>query len=225
MSSAPGFHVEQGGPTAVVQDDPGPGGLLVRKASVSAMDNNAYVLTCPETGEQLLIDAADDAERLLALVAEGGSALARVVTTHRHHDHHGALLEVVERTGATSLAGAEDVEEVPGPPQRGLRHGEIVRVGEAELEVVHLRGHTPGSVALALTQPDGTVDLFTGDSLFPGGPGKTWSAADFTALVADLEERVFDRFPDATRVHPGHGDSTTLGTERPHLPEWRERGW
>lgn len=224
MSSAPAFHVVQGGPSSVVAE-PVPGGLGIRKASVSAMDNNAYLLTCPTSGEQLLIDAADDVDRLVALVGEGGQGLARVVTTHRHHDHHGALLALVERTEATSLAGADDVEEVPGPPQRGLRHGEHVPVGEAELEVIHLRGHTPGSVALALTQADGTVDLFTGDSLFPGGPGRTWAESDFVSLMDDLEERVFGRFPDSTRVHPGHGDSTTLGAERPRLQDWRDRGW
>ena len=93
------------------------------------------------------------------------------------------------------------------------------------LDVIALRGHTPGSVALALDDGDGRVHLFTGDSLFPGGPGKTPDTEAFTSLMDDLEARVFDVYPDDTVVHPGHGDSTTLGAERPHLEEWRERGW
>ena len=97
-------------------------------------------------------------------------------------------------------------------------------MGQVPLEVIHLRGHTPGSIALVYRGDDGP-HLFTGDSLFPGGPGKTWSADDFASLMDDLEERVFGTLPDETWVYPGHGDDTTLGRERPSLPEWRERGW
>jgi glyoxylase-like metal-dependent hydrolase (beta-lactamase superfamily II) len=99
-----------------------------------------------------------------------------------------------------------------------------VRAGDVELAVIHLRGHTPGSIALrydAAAEPH----LFTGDSLFPGGPGKTANPADFTSLMNDLEQRVFDQLPDPTWVYPGHGNDTTLGAERPHIPEWRARGW
>jgi glyoxylase-like metal-dependent hydrolase (beta-lactamase superfamily II) len=92
------------------------------------------------------------------------------------------------------------------------------------LEVVHLRGHTPGSIALVYRGDDGQ-HLFTGDSLFPGGPGKTWSPDDFVSLMDDLEERVFAELPDETWVYPGHGDDTTVGNERSSLPEWRARGW
>ena len=105
-----------------------------------------------------------------------------------------------------------------------VEHGDTVRAGDVELTVIHLRGHTPGSIALrydAAAEPH----LFTGDSLFPGGPGKTTSAADFTSLMNDLEQRVFDQLPDPTWVYPGHGNDTTLGAERPHIPEWRARGW
>ncbi|MET0448332.1 MAG: MBL fold metallo-hydrolase, partial [Aeromicrobium sp.] len=98
-------------------------------------------------------------------------------------------------------------------------------VGSCELEVIELVGHTPGSIALAYDDPDGIVHLFTGDSLFPGGVGKTWSPEDFVTLVDEVETKIFDRFPDDTRIYPGHGHDTTLGAERPHLAEWRERGW
>ena len=100
-----------------------------------------------------------------------------------------------------------------------VEHGSAVTVGDCSLEVIHLRGHTPGSIALLHRDTNGRPHLFSGDSLFPGGPGKTWSAEDFTSLMNDLEARVFDQLPDETWFYPGHGDDSTLGTERPSLPE------
>jgi glyoxylase-like metal-dependent hydrolase (beta-lactamase superfamily II) len=111
------------------------------------------------------------------------------------------------------------------PPSVQLRDGDTVRVGELELQVIALRGHTPGSIALLYPDPSGHPHLFTGDSLFPGGPGKTTSPQDFASLMGDLETRVFDVLPDDTWVYPGHGRDTTVGAERPHLAEWRSRGW
>ena len=203
---------------------------VIRKVSVSEMDNNCYLVSCRATGEQLLIDAADDAPRLLALVAEGeaqgGRGLARVVTTHRHWDHHRALADVVAATGAAAAAGRDDAAELPVPVDQRLDHGDGVAIGDLRLDVVHLRGHTPGSVALVLTSADGSVHAFTGDSLFPGGVGNTrGDAAAFRSLITDVEERLFGAYPDATWVYPGHGKDTTLGKERPSLPEWHERGW
>lgn len=214
-------HVEPGGPSWVTNL----GTAMVRKASVSSMDNNAYLVTCRQTGEQLLVDAAADADRLDALVAEGSGQLDVVVTTHRHGDHHEALAEVVARHAPRTAAGADDADHLGVTPDVRLQHGDTVTVGHLALDVVALRGHTPGSVALSLADGGGRRHLFTGDSLFPGGPGRTLSPADFASLMDDLEERVFDVFGDDTVVHPGHGDSTTLGTERPHLAEWRARGW
>lgn len=218
------------------------GPLTLRTASVGPMDTNAYLLTCTATGEQLLIDAAAEPERLRALIAEGAGAadgdaaggawprLDQVVTTHRHHDHIGAFAEVVVATGARTAAGAEDADAIQ--EQTGtaidvpLAHGDRVRVGEAELEVIALRGHTPGSIALLWRGGEHGDHLFTGDSLFPGGVGNTdHDPVRFGQLIDDVEERVFAVLPDATRVHPGHGDGTTLGVERPSLPQWRERGW
>lgn len=201
------------------------GALTIRKASVGTLDNNAYLLTCRATGAQLLVDAADDAERLRRLVDEGTGRLDLVVTTHQHGDHHRALAELVESTGSATAAGEDDADALPVPPGRRLSHGDRVRFGEVELEIVALRGHTPGSVALLYTDPDGAPHLFTGDSLFPGGPGRTTSAQDFTSLMDDLEGRVFSALPDDTWVYPGHGKDTTLGAERPQLAEWRARGW
>ncbi len=214
--------VTSGGPSAVRELD----ALTVRKVSVSSMDNNAYLLTCRSTGAQLLVDAADDAPRLLSLVDEGSGSLDLVVTTHQHWDHVRALADVVAATGAHTAAGAQDADALPVTVDDRLVHGDQVRFGDICLDVILLRGHTPGSVALAYVDPAGSTHLWTGDALFPGGVGATSRPGqDFAALIADVSDRVFDVYADDTWVYPGHGGDTTLGAERPHLAEWRARGW
>jgi glyoxylase-like metal-dependent hydrolase (beta-lactamase superfamily II) len=199
-------------------------GLTITKISVGPMDNNAYLLRCTDTGEQALVDAANEADRLLSLI--GSAGLATVVTTHQHMDHWMALEEVLRATGARSLAHEADAEGLPVRPET-LADGDTVTVGSCTLEVIHLVGHTPGSVALLYRDgsPDGVGHLFTGDSLFPGGPGKTTNPKDFTSLMDDLEEKIFGRLSDDTWFYPGHGNDSTLGKERPAIPEWRARGW
>jgi glyoxylase-like metal-dependent hydrolase (beta-lactamase superfamily II) len=215
-------HVTPGGP-AEVRELPA---LTIRKLSVGSFDNNAYLLTCRATGTQLLVDAAAEAPRLLDLVASAGSGLDTVVTTHRHGDHVGALAEVVAATGARTVAGADDADELPVPVDRRVVHGDTLPVGEVTLQVLHLRGHTPGSIALAYADPGRHSHLFTGDSLFPGGIGNTKNAGQsFDSLIEDVTTRVFDVYDDDTWFYPGHGDDSTLGVERPHLDEWRARGW
>lgn len=200
--------------------------LTIRKMSVSPMHNNVYLLTCTASSEQLLVDAADDPARIDAMVAEGTGRLAHLVTTHGHWDHVRALPEVAAATGACTYAGAADADDLPLAPDVRLTHGDVIRVGEVVLDVIHLRGHTPGSVALAYDDPHGHTHLFTGDSLFPGGVGNTKNEGQsFASLYADVTSRVFDRYDDQTWVYPGHGGDTTLGQERPHLHQWRERGW
>jgi glyoxylase-like metal-dependent hydrolase (beta-lactamase superfamily II) len=215
--------VRSGGPAGVRELEH----VVIRKASVSAMDNDCYLLSCRATGAQLLIDAADDATRLLGLVHEGApdGRLDVVVTTHQHWDHHRALRDVIAATGADSAAGAEDASGLPVMPDRLLVQGDSVQFGEIALSVIHLRGHTPGSIALVYDDPSGTPHIFTGDSLFPGGVGRTTTPEDFDSLIDDVETRVFGTLPDETWVYPGHGDDTTLGAERPSLSEWRERRW
>jgi glyoxylase-like metal-dependent hydrolase (beta-lactamase superfamily II) len=212
--------VEVGGP-ADVRELPG---LTISKIAVSDMANNAYLLVAGD-GEALLVDAAAEPEKLLELV--GGTNLRTVVTTHGHWDHHRALPQVVEATGAVTVAHPADAGDLPVPVQRLVEHGDTVTVGDQTLEVVHLRGHTPGSIALVWRGPgDAGTHVFTGDSLFPGGVGNTQKDPQrFTSLIDDVEARIFDVLPDETWVYPGHGNDTTLGAERPHLGEWRERGW
>jgi glyoxylase-like metal-dependent hydrolase (beta-lactamase superfamily II) len=197
--------------------------LTISKVSVGPMDNNAYLLECRRTGERLLVDAADDADTLLALVSGGG--LTRIVTTHRHADHWQALAEVRAATGARTAAGRDDAEAIPVPTDEPLADGDRVVLGDAQLEVITLVGHTPGSVALYYDDPEGHPHLFTGDSLFPGGVGKTSGPDTFTSLIDDVERKLFDRLPDETWFYPGHGRDSTLGAERPALADWRARGW
>jgi len=212
-------HVQPGGAPAVRELE----GLTVTKLSVGPMDNNAYLLECRTTGDLLLVDAANDAERLLALL--GGRPLSAVVTTHRHGDHWQALEEVVSATGARTMAGADDVEGIPVATDQPLSDGDTVPVGDARLRVITLVGHTPGSVALAYDDPAGHPHLLTGDSLFPGGVGKTAGPAAFTSLLDDVETKLFGNLGDDTWFYPGHGDDSTLGEQRAALPEWRARGW
>jgi glyoxylase-like metal-dependent hydrolase (beta-lactamase superfamily II) len=200
--------------------------LTIRKLAVSQMSNNVYLLTCRTSRRQLLIDAADEAPRILELVRDGGDGLDAVLTTHRHWDHVRALEEVVAATGARTLAGAQDADGLTVPVDEPLGQGDQVRFGEITLDVIHLRGHTAGSVALAYRNPEGATHLFTGDSLFPGGVGNTKNPGQsFDSLIDDVTARIFDVYDDDTWFYPGHGDDSTLGAERPHLQEWRERGW
>lgn len=213
------LHTEPGGEPVEVRDGP----LLLRKRSVSEMDNNVHLLACAASGRSLLVDAADDAPLIRAL-AVGTTPLA-VVQTHGHWDHVRAWSDLAADPGLEVWGHEGDVELYPAAPDRLLLDGQEIAVGELRVEVLHVPGHTPGSLLLLVHGPDRPW-LVTGDSLFPGGPGSTFGDTAAHALLMDgLERRVFDRLPDETMVLPGHGDATTLGHERPHLQEWRERGW
>jgi glyoxylase-like metal-dependent hydrolase (beta-lactamase superfamily II) len=203
--------------------------LTITKVAVDEkMSNNCYLLRCRETGEQVLVDAADSPDVLLPLIGSGG--LTTVVTTHQHWDHHRALAAVVAETGAATVAGAPDaaaIEEQTGVTvDRPVGDGDTVAVGSCTLRVIAVAGHTPGSICLVYDDPTGHPHLFTGDSLFPGGVGNTFGeAAAFEQLVSEVSSKLFGTLPDDTWFYPGHGDDSTLGAERPHLEEWRERGW
>ena len=210
-------HVEPGGPWLDRADGP----LRIRKLSVGEMDNDVYVLSCRRTGASLLVDVADDAPRLLEAL-EGTTPVA-AVQTHGHFDHVRAW-DGVRAAGIEVWGHAGDLGLYPARPDRLLEDGEVIVVGDLEVEVLHVPGHTPGSL-LYLVAGDQRSHLCSGDTLFPGGHGRTTSDADHHLIMDGLEAKVFGRLGDDTRVYPGHGDDTTLGAERPHLAEWRERGW
>jgi glyoxylase-like metal-dependent hydrolase (beta-lactamase superfamily II) len=198
-------------------------GLTIKKVAVGQMDNNCYLLRCSRTGEQLLIDAANEPRTLLSLI--GDSGLATVVTSHKHWDHVQALADIVDATGAVTAAHEVDAPEIPVPTRVLLHDGDEITVGDAKLTAIHIVGHTPGSVALLYDADPAAPHLFTGDCLFPGGPGRTTNPEDFTTLMDDLERKVFGPLPDSTWIYPGHGSDSNLAAERPHLAEWRARGW
>ena len=199
------------------------GCLQITKVATPPFENNCYLLRCTRTGDTVLVDAAGDAPTLLGLVGDG--RLVAVVETHGHWDHVQALEEVKAATGASVLVHPADAEMLPVPPDRLVQDGDTIDIGACRLTAIHLEGHTAGSLAL-LFEDDEHPHLFSGDSLFPGGPGNTEKDPQrFTSLMDDLERKVFGPLPDSTWVYPGHGKDTTLGAERPSLPEWRARGW
>ena len=202
-----------------------PGASIV-KVSVGPMDNNAYLVTCSQTGETLLIDAANDAEILLELIERYAPKLSLIVTSHQHQDHWLALAEVAKATGVPTAAHQLDADPLPVKPDRTAGQRRHHRDRRAVLRRHPPAGSHPGiRRAGARTAPTTATHLFTGDCLFPGGVGKTGKPAEFDTLLDDVTTRVFDVYSDATVVYPGHGDDTTLGAERPHLEEWRERRW
>ena len=196
--------------------------LSLHQISVSEMDNNCYLIA--SQGKGLLIDAAAAPAALLSLASDAGVEITDVLTTHRHHDHVRALKEVLEATGATHWAPFLDAPALPAPVDRELKDGDTLEFDGQQFPVMILRGHTPGGAALA-AEIDGATNLFVGDSLFPGGLGKTASEGDFVRLFNEVKTKLFDAYADDTIVRPGHGKPTTLGEERPHLDEWWQRRW
>ena len=221
-------EVQPGGPADVRELEH----LTITKVAVDEkMSNNCYLLRCKHTGEQVLIDAADETKTLTPLIGDGG--LTTVITTHQHWDHHRALADVVSATSAEVVAGVEDADAITAqtgvPVARPVKDGDTVAVGDCTLEVIPVAGHTPGSIALLYddsSSEGGRPHLFTGDSLFPGGVGNTFGdKTAFAQLIDEVETKIFGRLPDDTWFYPGHGNDSTLGVERPHVQEWRERGW
>ncbi len=188
------------------------------------MHNNAYLLR-DATGQALLIDAAAEPARLLEMI--GNTPVVKIVTTHQHPDHWQALAEVKAATGAVTVAHPADAPGIPVPTDELVEDGGTIEFGDTLLHVTQLVGHTPGSIALTYNAAGPQPHLFTGDCLFPGGRRATRrrTRRGSTRCTTGVVAKIFGRLPDATWVYPGHGGDTTLGAERPHLEEWRARGW
>ena len=191
----------------------------VHRLVVGPVDNNVYVVRCRRTGHAALIDAANEHERLLEVVERLG--VVSVLETHGHWDHIGAVTPVRE-AGIDVWVREEDAHLLPGY-DRLLDDDVDIAVGDLRLRTIHTPGHTPGSICFSLVD---TPVLFTGDTLFPGGPGATsFEGGDFPTIITSIDERLFRPFGDDTIIWPGHGAASTLGQERPHLEEWVARGW
>jgi glyoxylase-like metal-dependent hydrolase (beta-lactamase superfamily II) len=191
----------------------------VHKVVVGPMDNNVHVVRCKETGEAVLIDAANEHELLLEMCQELG--VRQVIETHGHWDHIQAVPAIRDAGYAVSVSAA-DAGMLPSYDLI-LEDGAVLEVGRLRLEVIANPGHTPGSVSFFVHD---TPLLFSGDTLFPGGPGNTkLEGADFDTIIRSIEEKLFSRFKPDTIVLPGHGTDTTIGNESPHLQEWIDRGW
>jgi glyoxylase-like metal-dependent hydrolase (beta-lactamase superfamily II) len=193
-------------------------GVEIHKVVVGPMDNNVYVLRCTETGDAVLLDAANEHERLLDLCKALG--VTRVLETHGHWDHIQAVPELRDAGYSVSVT-AEDAGMLPSYDEV-LEDAAALEVGRLRLHTLLTPGHTPGSMCFRI---EGHPVLFSGDTLFPGGPGATsFEGGDFPTIIRSIEDRLFT-LPADTLVLPGHGDSTTIGEERPHLQEWVDRGW
>ncbi len=191
----------------------------VHRLVVGPVENNVYVVRCVRSGRSALIDAANEPERLVPLIDDLGVEL--VLTTHGHWDHVGAVSEM-RAAGVPVGVRAEDAAHLSGY-DRLIEDGEVVAVGEVRLRAIHTPGHTPGSVCFALEH---RPVLFTGDTLFPGGPGNTsFEGGDFDTIITSIEDRLFRPFAGGTTFWPGHGAPSTLGEESAHLGEWVARGW
>jgi glyoxylase-like metal-dependent hydrolase (beta-lactamase superfamily II) len=193
--------------------------LEISRLVVGPMDNNVFVLRCRRTGEAVLVDAANEAERLLELSERQG--VRQVLQTHGHHDHIKAV-PAMRAAGYEVGIGPGDAHMLPAYDFL-VEDDAVIEVGEVRLRAIHTPGHTPGSTCFLV---EGSPVLVAGDTLFPGGPGKTSGPeSDFDTIIRSIDERLFARLPDETQVMPGHGDDTTIGAERPHLGEWVDRGW
>ena len=191
----------------------------VHQIVVGPMDNNVYVIRCRRSGDAMLIDAANEHEALLEICTDLG--VNQVVETHGHWDHIQAV-PAVRDAGISVAVTAADAGMLPSYDLL-LTDDEQLRVGDLRIRTLSTPGHTPGSICFAV---EGTPLLFTGDTLFPGGPGNTgFEGGDFDSIITSIDRRIFAAFDPDTLVFPGHGSATTVGSESPHLQEWVDRGW
>ena len=191
----------------------------IHRVVVGPVDNNVFVLRCKETGDAVLLDAANEHEMLLDMCQRLG--VRKVLETHGHWDHIQAVPAVRDAGFDVGITAADS--DMLDAYDFVLEDRSVIEVGRLRLHTIHTPGHTPGSMCFDL---EGTPVLFSGDTIFPGGPGATsFPGGDFDTIIRSIDERLFSRLPDDTIVMPGHGADTTIGEERPHLDEWVARRW
>jgi glyoxylase-like metal-dependent hydrolase (beta-lactamase superfamily II) len=191
----------------------------IHKVVVGPVDNNVFVVRCKATGDAVLMDAANEHDRLLELCRTLG--VRKVLETHGHWDHIQAV-PAVRDAGYEVGVAAQDAAMLPSY-DFVLEDDSVIEVGRLRLRTIHTPGHTPGSMCFLI---EGSPVLLAGDTLFPGGPGATkFPGSSFPEIIKSIDERIFSKLDPGTIVMPGHGDDTTIGTERPHLQEWVDRGW
>jgi glyoxylase-like metal-dependent hydrolase (beta-lactamase superfamily II) len=192
--------------------------VRIDKLVVGPFENNVFILRCAGTGEAVLLDAANEHELLLDVSRATG--VRRVLTTHGHWDHIQAV-EAMRDAGIDVGIAADDAEMLPAYDFT-IPDDETIAVGDLRLHTIHTPGHTPGSTCFVL---EGHPVVFSGDTLFPGGPGNTSTPqGDFATIIESIDRRLLT-LPEEMLVLPGHGLDTTIGDERPHLQEWIDRGW
>jgi glyoxylase-like metal-dependent hydrolase (beta-lactamase superfamily II) len=193
----------------------------IHKLVVGPVENNVFVLRCKQTGDAVLIDAANEHEKLLELCRRLG--VRTVLETHGHWDHIQAV-PAIREAGYDVGVTANDAEMLVNEGYDFLLEDEsVIEVGRLRLHTIQTPGHTPGSMCFRV---EGSPVLFSGDTLFPGGPGATkYPGGDFDEIIRSIDGRLFSKLAPDTLVLPGHGDDTTIGTESPHLQEWIDRGW
>jgi glyoxylase-like metal-dependent hydrolase (beta-lactamase superfamily II) len=194
-------------------------GVEIHMVVVGPVDNNVFVLRCTETGDAVLLDAANEHERLLELCR--GLGVRKVLETHGHWDHIQAVPELRD-AGYSVGVTAQDAKMLPSYDET-IDDDDVIEVGRLKLRTILTPGHTPGSMCFRL---EGHPVLFSGDTLFPGGPGATkFEGGSFPTIIRSIEDRLFATLEKDVLVLPGHGDRTTIGAEQPHLQEWIDRGW
>jgi glyoxylase-like metal-dependent hydrolase (beta-lactamase superfamily II) len=191
----------------------------IHKVVVGPMDNNVYVLRCKQTGDAVLLDAANEHGRLLELCRRLN--VREVLETHGHWDHIQAVPQLRD-AGYSVHVTSQDAGMLPSYDEL-LEDDSVINVGRLKLHTIHTPGHTPGSMCFLI---EGSPVLFSGDTLFPGGPGNTtFEGGNFEQIIRSIDDRLFSKLAPDTIILPGHGDQSTIGSERPHLQEWVDRGW